>query len=150
MTGGNLFRHHLYRISFLSIAPPTATFFFPTYSPTTVVLRAGWHNFLLESSCIRMISTRHIARLGKLVSSSVASHPSFGHGHTCSGLTIQAKTILIAASTGPECQSCMFPSRSSFIEDAPTPELQTCLCRSICLPTSSIALEYSNTRYSHR
>lgn len=72
-----------------SIAPATTTLFFLDYLLTVNLSRTGWSKPLLESSCIEMISSRHIARLGKLVSSFIPRYHSFmqfHQGQSCSDL----------------------------------------------------------------
>lgn len=94
-----------------------------------------------------------LGQAGKLILSSALQLHGICQGHSCSDLAIQAKTILIASSIGPEYQSRMFPLRSSLIEDAPTPKLETAWAPAwpFCsLTYFSIALEVSNTRYSYR
>ena len=91
------------------------------------VLRTGWQNPFLESHLYEDDFNKAycpLGQAGKLIRSSAPSSLAFGYRHSWSNLAIQEKTRLMVPSTGPQCQSCMFPTRSSLIEIAPISKLQ--------------------------
>jgi len=91
-------------------------------------VRRIWHNIALESRSTRMISTRHVARLGKLVSSPLPRFPSCFLGRdSCSIQAMMGECTLTAFSTGSKRPSRMFLSLLSLLQHRHLKELERLL-----------------------
>lgn len=118
----NRFRFHL---SSRPHAPLRVTFFPPHLDFYMIaVLRTGWQTSFLESHLYEDDLNKAYCPLGQAGKLIRSSSLEFGYRRSWSNLAIQEKKRLMAPLTGPKCQSCMFLSWSTLIEDAPNSKLQ--------------------------